>query len=360
MLSLATIFGKRPVVSVRSAAVGGSLELISPVGADVNQYNILDRETTVSISSSSADDDGAPAGTGALTVKIDGIDRNGAAVTETVTMNGQTAVVTTKKYMKVTAVTALTFGVGAANAGDLYVIRAGESTLTAGVPDTISACMAIVAATTITNTAGFIGVSSSSANDDGAPAGTGAQTLTIFGLDIYFKTQEEQITLNGQTTVLTTKRFRRVMGARVDTAGSGLTNAGDIYVYPADSVTLALGVPNATTNMLVKVPAGEGQAQTGIWTIPSNVQNTYYKIKSLEIGARGGAGVIHVQVRPLSGADSTEVKRSEVIADFFTVGPTKLDLSHIPAIVGPADIELRALSAGATLMTAKMVLERQS
>ena len=251
MLSLATIFGKRPVVSVRNAAVGAALELISPVGADVNQYNILDRQTTVSISSSSADDDGAPAGTGALTVKIDGIDRTGAAVTETVTMNGQTAVVTTKTYMKVTAVTALTFGVGAANAGDLYVIRAGESTLTAGVP-------------------------------------------------------------------------------------------------------------NATTNMLVKVPVGEGQAQTGIWTIPSNVQNTYYKIKSLEIGVRGGAGIVHVQVRPLSGTDATEVKRSEVIADFFTIGPVTLDLSHIPAIVGPADIELRALSAGATIMTAKMVLERQS
>jgi hypothetical protein len=360
MLSLAGIFGKRPVVSVRNPTVGNALELLSAVGADVDQYNILDRETTVSISSSSADDDGAPAGTGALTVKIDGIDRNGAAATETVTMNGQTAVATTETYMKVTAVTALTFGVGAANAGDLYVIRAGESTLTAGVPDTISACMAIVAAAAITATAGPLSVSSSSANDDGAPVGTGALTLTVFGLDIYFKRQEETFTLNGQTAVVGTKYFRRVLGAIVATAGTGLVNAGDIYVVPAGSVTLAAGVPNATTNMLVKVPVGEGQAQTGIYTIPADIQNLYYKMMKLTLGVRGNVGHVVIQVRPLSGADNTEIKRVEFFMDSFTDGMCEIDLSHIPALIGPTDIELRGLSAAGAIMSAQLVLERQS
>lgn len=358
MLSLSTLFGKRPVVNTRNGAVGASLELLTPVNANVNQYSLLDRETTVSISSSSADDDGSPAGTGALTVKIDGIDRTGAAATETVTMNGQTAVTTTETYAKITAITVVTVGTGGTNAGDLYVIRAGESALTSGVPDTKAAIMGFLAASGSAGSCGFLGISSGSTDD--AAAGTGARTVTIFGLDWYWKPQEETITLNGQTMVIGTKRWRRVIAATVATAGTGLTNAGVVYVYPSEAVALSSGAPAAATAILVQIPVGSGEAMNGLYTIPQILQNTYYKLKKIRLGISGAASTVHIQVRPLGGADATEVIRSEVILDSFTCGPTEIDLSHIPSIIGPADIEIRALSASTALISAQLVLERQA
>ena len=53
-------------------------------------------------------------------------------------------------------------------------------------------------------------ISSSSANDDGNPAGTGARTLRIFGVDANRMSVTEDITLNGTTTVIETTAIARV------------------------------------------------------------------------------------------------------------------------------------------------------
>lgn len=57
-------------------------------------------------------------------------------------------------------------------------------------------------------------------------AGTGAQTLTIFGVDTNFDEISETITLNGLTPVLTTQLFLYVNLAIVITAGSLNANQG--------------------------------------------------------------------------------------------------------------------------------------
>lgn len=361
MISPANLYGKYPVIPLRNGAVGTGLELLTDVGADVNQYNIMDRETTVSISSSSTDDDGSPAGTGARTVTITGYDRDLAAVSETVTMNGQTAVATTATFMVVTDITVATSGAGGTNAGDLYVIRAGESTLTAGVPDTLSAILGKLAASGSSAATGyFLGVSSSSTADDGSPAGTGALTLTVYGVDDRFEPISETCTLNGRTMVTGTKRFRRVHAAVVATVGTGRANAGDIYVFgPSDSVALSSGVPTALTNVLCKIPVGMGQGFSGLWTTPKNTQ---WKAKKIILGASGAAGALALQARgldnPLTAAAEAEVKYTLDYLDFFTTGPREIDLSHLPTITQLADIELRALSAGTGLFSALLFLER--
>lgn len=91
-------------------------------------------ESVLKISSSSNNDDGDPAGTGARTVYIEGLDGDYNVVSETVTLNGQTAVNTTNSYLYVNQFYVLTVGSGGSNAGVLY---AGTGTVTSGVPAVI-------------------------------------------------------------------------------------------------------------------------------------------------------------------------------------------------------------------------------
>ena len=85
--------------------------------------------SVLKISSTSTDD--AAAGTGAQTVLISGVDGNYNVVSETVVLNGQTAVNTTNSYLYVNQFYVTRVGSGGANAG---AINAGTGTVTAGVP----------------------------------------------------------------------------------------------------------------------------------------------------------------------------------------------------------------------------------
>lgn len=87
---------------------------------------------TLKISSSSNNDD--VAGTGARTVYIAGVDGDYNIVSETVELDGQTAVNTTNQYLYINEFYVLTVGSGGANAGVVY---AGTGTVTSGVPAVI-------------------------------------------------------------------------------------------------------------------------------------------------------------------------------------------------------------------------------
>jgi hypothetical protein len=82
-----------------------------------------------SISSGSASD--AAAGTGARTITISGLDADYNEISETVTLNGQTAVNTANSYLRVFDMNVATAGSGATAAGVIY---AGTGTVTSGVP----------------------------------------------------------------------------------------------------------------------------------------------------------------------------------------------------------------------------------
>lgn len=84
---------------------------------------------TVFISSADAND--TSAGTGARTLLLEGLDANYAAVSETITMNGQTQVESSKSYIRLFKITSVTVGSGGKNAGDIYVATTGASS---GVP----------------------------------------------------------------------------------------------------------------------------------------------------------------------------------------------------------------------------------
>ena len=119
--SIVHVFGFNP--DVDSAAE----EAVWPVGGLIPY---LASPVTMTVSSSSTADVNT-SGTGAWTVLIRGINAGGEEVTETVILNGQTAVSTTKTYSFIQQVTVMTAGTGKANAGVIYV---GTGTVTAGVP----------------------------------------------------------------------------------------------------------------------------------------------------------------------------------------------------------------------------------
>lgn len=112
-------------------------------------------------------------------------------------------------------------------------------------------------------TADTVEVLSSSAND--AAAGTGARTVRLYYLDasgIGFDANDEflfrDVILNGATPVSAGISALRVWKAQVITAGSGLTNAGDITVRQ-------VGTP---TNIFAVIPTGFSLSSSSAFTIP--------------------------------------------------------------------------------------------
>ena len=106
-------------------------ESVWPTGGEVPHPTVA---SVLKISSGSTDDDGDPAGTGARTVFIEGLDGDYNVVSETVILNGQTAVNTTNSYLYVNQFYVLTVGSDGKNAGIIY---AGTGDVTTGVPAVI-------------------------------------------------------------------------------------------------------------------------------------------------------------------------------------------------------------------------------
>ena len=114
-----------------------------------------------------------------------------------------------------------------------------------------------------------IEVVSTSTDDDGSPAGTGAQTVTVKGLDTSFNIKEATISMNGSTVVEqgdTTWTF--INEAFIASAGTGLEAAGAISVTndaSANSVGLIDQGKYKIANAWWKVPAGHTGYVFGFW-----------------------------------------------------------------------------------------------
>jgi hypothetical protein len=106
-----------------------------------------------------------------------------------------------------------------------------------------------------------LSISSSSTAD--TSAGTGARTVTLFGLDADYNEISETVTLNGQTAVTSTNSYLRIYRMVVRSAGSGGKNAGVIY---AGTGTVTAGVP---ANKYATIAIGDNQTLMALWTVPA-------------------------------------------------------------------------------------------
>lgn len=114
------------------------------------------------------------------------------------------------------------------------------------------------------DTPATVKVSSSSALDV-LTSGSGAWTVAITGVDSAGAEATESVNLTGQTAVTTTTVWKCIHGIQVTAAGTGLANAGVIWV---GSGTVSSGVPatkycsceigtNASKLLLYCVPTGK-------------------------------------------------------------------------------------------------------
>lgn len=117
---------------------------------------------------------------------------------------------------------------------------------------------------------GTFQISSTSIND--TSAGTGARTIRISGLyeddnGNWIQTTEN-ITLNGQSAVLTTRtNWIRINFMSVLTVGSTGSNQGAIYVSPSGT-TLTSGLPNS--NIISAIITNWNTSSMGDYSVPSN------------------------------------------------------------------------------------------
>lgn len=179
--------------------------------------------------------------------------------------------------------------------------------------------------------------SSSTADDEGS---TGAETVELFGLDANYNEINEVITLDGQTSVDTTKEYLRINRMIVRSAGSGGTNAGVIY---AGTGTVTAGVP---ANKYATVAAGDGQSLMALWTVPAGY-SAYITQTDITVATtqNNKYATVHFVARPFG--EVFQVK------DKFV----KAESSHHQAYTFPlkfeekTDLEFRAVgdSAGADI-----------
>jgi len=117
-----TVFGYNPDVDTARVTVWPYTGII-PLPAAALQMKV---------SSSSADD--TANGTGARTVYVAGLDANHREIEEIVTLNGQTAVLTTQSFLHINQAYVGTTGSSLSAEGDIYF---GDGVVTAGVPATV-------------------------------------------------------------------------------------------------------------------------------------------------------------------------------------------------------------------------------
>ena len=125
-------------------------------------------------------------------------------------------------------------------------------------------------------------ITSGAAADDGAPAGNGARTVTVSGLDAEYNAISETVTMNGVADVQTAASFLRVTGLTVATAGStgynegaitASNNAGGIVLEQIDiqknaSLSACYTVANGYTAYVVQAMATESSSkgcEFGFW-----------------------------------------------------------------------------------------------
>ena len=106
------------------------------------------------------------------------------------------------------------------------------------------------------STASVLSIVSTNAADDGSPAGTGAHTVFIEGLDANYGVVSESVTLNGTTPVSTVKSYMYINQFYVTTVGSGGVNAGEITA-------------KVDTTLYDLIATGYNQRTTGHYCVPA-------------------------------------------------------------------------------------------
>ena len=203
-----------------------------------------------------------------------------------------------------------------------------------------------------------IDVVSASTDDDGSPAGTGANTITVTYLDDNFDQATEVITMNGTTEVeMTEQNISFIQKAEITTSGTGLASAGAITI--AD-------VTGGGVHAIID--AGSKESGNCTWKIPAGhtgyVHGFWYDVDSVAAGQGTAEIALQVAHAEASGVANSETWRtvakvtvveqdSDVVAASGGNGGTNMGSFSFPGnvpFVVPAKAMVRL--AGKALSTA--------
>ena len=188
---------------------------------------------------------------------------------------------------------------------------------------------------TLPTSAGVVSVSSSSTSDDGDPAGTGAQTIQIDGLNSDYLEISESVTLNGTSAVTTTQSFLRINRAYVTLSGSATWNVGDI--------TMSIG-----GNTQAFIEATEGQTHQTMYTVPAN-KVLLIKQYRWTVGRMSGSTDCQVSGQIMLYGSNTW----RYISDIYAYGPMSYynddGVTYIPP---KTEVRAQTISSGATEISA--------
>jgi hypothetical protein len=180
-----------------------------------------------------------------------------------------------------------------------------------------------------------VDVQSTSPNDDGDPAGTGAWTLKVSGLDASFVEQEETVTLNGVGAVRLSGTWIRIYRMEVIRAGSNLSNVG---------VISAVTSPGAVT--IAEIPADVGQTLMAVYTVPSAkyavLQAAWIRMRA----ATAAATSIDFEIYIRENADDDGAFTAREIGSLTNTATSEVYRPYTvnERITGPADMYIIATS----------------
>ena len=173
-------------------------------------------------------------------------------------------------------------------------------------------------------------IASSDVDDDGSPVGAGARTLRITGLDTNYEALTEDVTLNGQTNVLTDASFLRVFDLQVLTAGASGANEGTITASN-----------NADAMVLEEIAIGENLSHSACYTVPLGYTAYIVQVHAADASLKGCE--FSFWMRVFGGLWT--MRRSMVLLDSSIVMPVRIPM----AVPAKTDIEIRCegIAAGA-------------
>lgn len=181
---------------------------------------------------------------------------------------------------------------------------------------------------------------SSSANDDGSPAGTGAQTVRIFYLDSSGNMQTRTDTLNGTTPVYIGSGYSYFMWAEVAAVGSNTVSAGNITIS-----SNAGGAP-AVSEIVEYIAAGGNRSLSGRIKIP-----TGYTGYLIDWDCRAISNTMDVRLRGDFFTDITDGASSGVFhfldRAFLASGGDSQRNMHYKKVPSGCEVKVSAFPGGA-------------
>lgn len=179
-------------------------------------------------------------------------------------------------------------------------------------------------------------IASTSTSDDGAPAGTGARTIRIFGLTDWDTAEvSEDITMNGTTNVASANNYVIIHRMQVLTKGAAGPNVG-----------LITATADVDATVTAQIAIGNGQTLMAIYGVPS-VQTLYMGLVYASVQKANAASVdMRLLVNPEPDAELTGFLVKQVFA-ISSTGTALAERNFQPyyAVAGPAIVKLAGESS---------------